>query len=234
MIEIWPAIDLIDSTSVRLTEGKYDSKESMPRTAEEAIAFYSKYEQVSRIHVIDLIGAKNQQPTEADYIEQLVNLTHLPIEVGGGIRTIETIQSYFDKGVEYIIVGTKGIQDLEWLKQVTNQFPNKIYLSVDAYVEEIKLNGWIDDAGINLFDFIKKIDDLPIGGIIYTDISKDGKLSGPNFELTGKLVQATSIPIIASGGIRNKDDIDQLNDLNVHAAIVGKAANTDAFWEGIS
>lgn len=234
MIEIWPAIDLIDSTSVRLTEGKYDSKESMARTAEEAIAFYSKFDQVSRIHVIDLIGAKKQQPTEADYIEQLVNLTHLPIEVGGGIRSIDTIQSYFDKGIEYIIVGTKGIQDLNWLKQITNQFPNKIYLSVDAYVEEIKLNGWIEDAGMNLFNFIKRIEHLPIGGIIYTDISKDGKLSGPNFELTGKLVQSTSIPIIASGGIRNKDDIDQLNQLNVHAAIVGKAANTDEFWEGIS
>nr|WP_263312782.1 1-(5-phosphoribosyl)-5-((5-phosphoribosylamino)methylideneamino)imidazole-4-carboxamide isomerase [Mammaliicoccus sp. Marseille-Q6498] len=234
MIEIWPAIDLIDSTSVRLTEGKYDSKEAMNRTAEEAIKFYSQFERVSRIHVIDLIGAKNQQPTESDYIEQLVQLTDLPIEVGGGIRTIETIQSYFDKGIQYIIVGTKGIQDLEWLTQITEQFPNKIYLSVDAYVEEIKLNGWIDDAGLNLFDFIKKIDGLPLGGIIYTDISKDGKLSGPNFELTGQLVEATSIPIVASGGIRNKEDIDKLESLNVHAAIVGKAANTDAFWEGIS
>lgn len=233
MIEIWPAIDLIDSTSVRLTEGKYDSKESMPRTAEEAIAFYSKFKQVSRIHVIDLIGAKNQQPTEADYIEQLVSLTHLPIEVGGGIRSVETIESYLNKGVEYIIVGTKGIQDLDWLKEVTNKFPNKIYLSVDAYVEKIKLNGWLDDAGIDLFDFIEKINTFPLGGIIYTDISKDGKMSGPNFALTGKLVQSTSIPVIASGGIRNKDDINQLDALNVHAAIVGKAANTDAFWEGI-
>ena len=116
---------------------------------------------------------------------------------------------------------------------MTHSFPNKIYLSVDAYVEKIKLNGWLDDAGINLFDFIEKINTFPLGGIIYTDISKDGKMSGPNFELTGKLVQSTSIPVIASGGIRNKDDIDQLDALNVHAAIVGKAANTDAFWEGI-
>ncbi|WP_323704354.1 1-(5-phosphoribosyl)-5-((5-phosphoribosylamino)methylideneamino)imidazole-4-carboxamide isomerase [Mammaliicoccus sp. Dog046] len=234
MIEIWPAIDLIDSTSVRLTEGKYDSQESMPRTAEEAISFYSQYKQVSRIHVIDLIGAKNQQPTESDYIEQLVGLTELPIEVGGGIRTTDTIQSYFDKGISYIIVGTKGIQDLTWLTEVSRQFPNKIYLSVDAYVEEIKLNGWIDDAGLNLFDFVKKIDHLPLGGIIYTDISKDGKMEGPNFELTGKLVQSTRLPVVASGGIRNTDDIEQLNQLNVHAAIVGKAANTDAFWEGLS
>lgn len=234
MIEIWPAIDLIDSTSVRLTEGKYETQEEMPRTAEEAIQYYTQFKQVSRIHVIDLIGAKNQNPTESDYIEQLVKLTDLPIEVGGGIRTTETIESYFNKGIDYIIIGTKGIQDIDWLEQITNLYPNKIYLSVDAYVEEIKLNGWIDDANINLFDFIKKISHLKLGGIIYTDISKDGKMSGPNFDVTGRLVQTTPIPIIASGGIRNKTDIDQLDCLNVHAAIVGKAANTDAFWEDIS
>ena len=234
MIEIWPAIDLIDSTNVRLTEGKYDSKESMNRTAEEAIKFYSQFKSVSRIHVIDLIGAKNQQPTESDYIEQLVHLTDLPIEVGGGIRTLETIDAYFDKGIEYIIVGTKGISDINWLSEIAHRYPGKIYLSVDAYAEEIKLNGWIDDAGINLFEFITQIDGLPLGGIIYTDISKDGKLSGPNFELTGRLVTSTNIPIIASGGIRSKQDIEQLERLNVHAAIVGKAANTDSFWEGIS
>ena len=119
------------------------------------------------------------------------------------------------------------------LSEIAHRYPGKIYLSVDAYVEEIKLNGWIDDAGINLFEFIIQIDGLPLGGIIYTDISKDGKLSGPNFEPLMSRT-STNIPIIASGGIRGKQDIEQLERLNVHAAIVGKAANTDSFWEGIS
>lgn len=233
MIEIWPAIDLIDSTSVRLTEGKYETKESMTRTAEEAITFYSKFKSVTRIHIVDLIGAKNKQPVEQNYIEKLVKLTTLPIEVGGGIRDEATIQSYLEKGIQYIIIGTKAIQDTHWLEEMVNKFPNKILISIDAYVDKIKVNGWIDDANLNLFDFVKKINHLPLAGIIYTDISKDGKLSGPNFKLTSKLVQSTNIPIIASGGIRHSEDIKRLNQLNVYAAIVGKAANNNAFWEGI-
>lgn len=234
MIEVWPAIDLIDSTSVRLTEGDYQSQEAMARTAEEAITFYSQYQCVKRIHVIDLIAAKTKTPVEADYIEQLVSLTDLPVEVGGGIRSIETIQSYLDKGVAYTIVGTKGIQDTNWLKEAANQFPGKIYLSVDAYVDEIKVNGWLESTGLNLFEFVQSIEDIPLGGLIYTDISKDGKLEGPNFELTKQLAQSTRHPVIASGGIRNALDINRLEADGIHAAIVGKAANTDAFWEGLS
>lgn len=233
MIEVWPAIDLIDSQSVRLTEGDYETKEAMARTAEEAVQFYSRYKCVKRIHVIDLIAAKTKQPVEADYIEQLVGLTDLPIEVGGGIRSTETIEDYFNKGVAYVIVGTKGIQDTAWLKTATEQFPNRIYLSVDAYVDEIKVNGWLEETGLNLFEFVKTIEHLPLGGLIYTDISKDGKLEGPNFELTKQLAQATALPVVASGGIRSSDDLKRLEADGVHAAIVGKAANTEAFWEGL-
>lgn len=233
MIEVWPAIDLIDSQSVRLTEGDYETKEAMARTAEEAVQFYSRYKCVKRIHVIDLIAAKTKQPVEADYIEQLVGLTDLPIEVGGGIRSTETIEDYFNKGVAYVIVGTKGIQDTAWLKIAAEQFPNRIYLSVDAYVDEIKVNGWLEETGLNLFEFVKTIEHLPLGGLIYTDISKDGKLEGPNFELTKQLAQATALPVVASGGIRSSDDLKCLEADGVHAAIVGKAANTEAFWEGL-
>ncbi|RIN76303.1 1-(5-phosphoribosyl)-5-((5-phosphoribosylamino)methylideneamino)imidazole-4-carboxamide isomerase [Staphylococcus simulans] len=233
MIEVWPAIDLIDSQSVRLTEGDYETKEAMARTAEEAVQFYSRYKCVKRIHVIDLIAAKTKQPVEADYIEQLVGLTDLPIEVGGGIRSTETIEDYFNKGVAYVIVGTKGIQDTDWLKTAAEQFPNRIYLSVDAYVDEIKVNGWLEETGLNLFEFVKTIEHLPLGGLIYTDISKDGKLEGPNFELTKQLAQATALPVVASGGIRSSDDLKRLEADDVHAAIVGKAANTEAFWEGL-
>ena len=233
MIEVWPAIDLIDSQSVRLTEGDYETKEAMARTAEEAVQFYSRYKCVKRIHVIDLIAAKTKQPVEADYIEQLVGLTDLPIEVGGGIRSTEIIEDYFNKGVAYVIVGTKGIQDTDWLKTAAEQFPNRIYLSVDAYVDEIKVNGWLEETGLNLFEFVKTIEHLPLGGLIYTDISKDGKLEGPNFELTKQLAQATALPVVASGGIRSSDDLKRLEADDVHAAIVGKAANTEAFWEGL-
>ena len=100
-------------------------------------------------------------------------------------------------------------------------------------MDEIKVNGWLENTGLNLFDFVKEIEDAPLGGLIYTDISKDGKLEGPNFELTKQLAQSTSLPVVASGGIRSAEDLKRLEADGVHAAIVGKAANTESFWEGL-
>ncbi|MCE5046824.1 1-(5-phosphoribosyl)-5-((5-phosphoribosylamino)methylideneamino)imidazole-4-carboxamide isomerase [Staphylococcus equorum] len=234
MIKLWPAIDLINATSVRLTEGKYDSEEKMPRSAEESIKFYNQFKCVDRIHIVDLIGAKQQSSIERNYIKELRQLTDKSMEVGGGIRSIDTIEAYFNDGIDYCIVGTKGIQDLAWLEQMANQYPNRIYISVDAYRRDVKINGWEQDAQLDLFDLVNEIERFPLGGIIYTDISKDGRLEGPNFEITGQLVAASNKQIIASGGIRNQQDLTQLESLGVYAAIVGKAAHNADFWEGLS
>ncbi|MEK4561001.1 1-(5-phosphoribosyl)-5-((5-phosphoribosylamino)methylideneamino)imidazole-4-carboxamide isomerase [Staphylococcus sp. FSL K6-3157] len=234
MIKLWPAIDLINATSVRLTEGKYDSEEKMPRSAEESIKFYNQFKCVDRIHIVDLIGAKQQLSIERNYIKELRQLTDKSMEVGGGIRSIDTIEAYFNDGIDYCIVGTKGIQDLAWLEQMANQYPNRIYISVDAYRRDVKINGWEQDAQLDLFDLVNEIERFPLGGIIYTDISKDGRLEGPNFEITGQLVAASDKQIIASGGIRNQQDLTQLESLGVYAAIVGKAAHNADFWEGLS
>ncbi|PTE44336.1 1-(5-phosphoribosyl)-5-((5-phosphoribosylamino)methylideneamino)imidazole-4-carboxamide isomerase [Staphylococcus equorum] len=234
MIKLWPAIDLINATSVRLTEGKYDSEEKMPRSAEESIKFYNQFKCVDRIHIVDLIGAKQQSSIERNYIKELRQLTDKSMEVGGGIRSIDTIEAYFNDGIDYCIVGTKGIQDLAWLEQMANQYPNRIYISVDAYRRDVKINGWEQDAQLDLFELVNAIERFPLGGIIYTDISKDGRLEGPNFEITGQLVAASDKQIIASGGIRNQQDLTQLESLGVYAAIVGKAAHNADFWEGLS
>ncbi|EJX18570.1 1-(5-phosphoribosyl)-5-[(5-phosphoribosylamino)methylideneamino] imidazole-4-carboxamide isomerase [Staphylococcus sp. OJ82] len=234
MIKLWPAIDLINATSVRLTEGKYDSEEKMPRSAEESIKFYNQFKCVDRIHIVDLIGAKQQSSIERNYIKELRQLTDKSMEVGGGIRSIDTIEAYFNDGIDYCIVGTKGIQDLAWLEQMANQYPNRIYISVDAYRRDVKINGWEQDAQLDLFDLVNEIERFPLGGIIYTDISKDGRLEGPNFEITGQLVAASDKQIIASGGIRNQQDLTQLESLGVYTAIVGKAAHNADFWEGLS
>lgn len=234
MIKLWPAIDLINATSVRLTEGKYDSEEKMPRSAEESIKFYNQFKCVDRIHIVDLIGAKQQSSIERNYIKELRQLTDKSMEVGGGIRSIDTIEAYFNDCIDYCIVGTKGIQDLAWLEQMANQYPNRIYISVDAYRRDVKINGWEQDAQLDLFDLVNEIERFPLGGIIYTDISKDGRLEGPNFEITGQLVAASDKQIIASGGIRNQQDLTQLESLGVYAAIVGKAAHNADFWEGLS
>ncbi|MBI5974417.1 1-(5-phosphoribosyl)-5-((5-phosphoribosylamino)methylideneamino)imidazole-4-carboxamide isomerase [Staphylococcus canis] len=233
MLKLWPAIDLIEGQSVRLTEGQYETSEKMPTSAEESIARYSQYDSVDRIHIVDLIGAKNQSTVESNYIESLIRRTDKPVEVGGGIRSEDALRAYFSAGVDYCIVGTKAIQEPKWLEQMSHLFPGKIYVSVDAYNRMIKVNGWIDETDLDLIEFAQTIAHYPIGGIIYTDISKDGKMSGPNFETTELLVRAVDIPVIASGGIRHQDDLKQLESIGVHAAIVGKAAHQPSFWEGL-
>lgn len=234
MIKLWPAIDLIDGESVRLTEGHYETSEKMQRTAEESLDFYSKFACVDRIHIVDLIGAKNQNATEAAYIQTLVQRTDKAVEVGGGIRTEATLRAYFAAGVDYCIFGTQAIKNIGWLQEMSTLFPGKLYVSVDAFERQIKVNGWLESTELDLIAFSKKIASFPIGGVIYTDISKDGKLAGPNFEVTKLLVDAIDLPVIASGGIRHHEDLQQLEQLGVHAAIVGKAAHQPAFWEGLS
>ncbi|EOE4894203.1 1-(5-phosphoribosyl)-5-((5-phosphoribosylamino)methylideneamino)imidazole-4-carboxamide isomerase [Staphylococcus pseudintermedius] len=234
MIKIWPAIDLIEGKSVRLTEGDYSTSEAMTRSAEDSIQFYNQFESVDRIHIIDLIGAKAQRAIEMNYIQQLIQASDKPIEVGGGIRDEATLRRYFDSGVDYCIVGTQAITNTAWLAEMSQLFPGKIYVSVDAYCTAIKINGWTEDAALDLFDYVAQIETFPLGGVIYTDISKDGKLAGPNFEITAQLAQATSLPVVASGGIRDRQDLERLEASGVTAAIVGKAANQSTFWEGLS
>lgn len=233
MIELWPAIDLINNQSVRLTEGDYDTKELMPRTPQEAIVFYNQFEQVKRIHIVDLMGALHQKPAEEAFIKELIQVSEHPIEIGGGIRSKDTIDYYLESGASYVIVGTRGLQDFDWLTKMTLLYPGKIYLGLDAKKDQVAVNGWTESVGRTIFDVAEETASLALGGIIYTDISKDGKMQGPNFELTKELVSSTPHPVTASGGIRSLDDMKQLEEAGVSATIVGKAANTDAFWEGI-
>lgn len=233
MIEIWPAIDLINSKSVRLTEGAYETQQEMARTPEEAIAFYSTFRQVTRVHIVDLMGALHQQPQEMDLIGKLIQQSSLPVEIGGGIRSEETIRSYFSKGAAYVIIGTRGLQDLSWLGDMCAKFPQSIYLGLDAKQDQVAVNGWTEPGKQTIYDVVKAVEDIALGGIIYTDISRDGKLGGPNVELTGKLAHMSRHPVTASGGIRDIKDIRELEAVGVAAAIVGKAANTQAFWEDL-
>lgn len=232
MIEIWPAIDLIDGKSVRLTEGDYDTKVEMKRTPEEAVAFYAQFPQVKRIHIVDLMGALRKGPEESETIRKLIQASTLPIEIGGGIRSEEIIRQYLDAGASYLIIGTRGLQDLTWLRAMTECYPGKLYLGLDAKGEKVSVNGWTEETGDTIYDVIERTNDMKLGGVIFTDISKDGQMAGPNFELTAELAKRSAHPVIASGGVRNWADIEKLEKLGIFAAIVGKAANTEEFWRG--
>ncbi|WP_088006256.1 HisA/HisF-related TIM barrel protein [Indiicoccus explosivorum] len=233
MIEIWPAIDIINSQNVRLTEGDYGSSTAMGRTPLEAAAFYSGFEQVGRIHTVDLIGALKKEPVEQDLFGQLIEAAGKPVQIGGGIRSEETIESYFALGASYLVIGTKGLSDPEWLTDVSRRYPGKLYLGLDARGERVALNGWQEESEKTVFDVLEELADSKIGGVIYTDISKDGRMEGPNVEMNGRLAKASKWPVTASGGVRHIEDISRLEAEGVAAAIVGKAANSPDFWRDV-
>lgn len=232
-MNIIPAVDIIDGQNVRLTQGDYDQKTAMKRTPEEAVQFYSTFEQVGRIHIVDLMGALKQNALETTIISKLKTLTDRPLQIGGGLRSIETIEIYDGIGIDYFILGTRAIMDIDWLNEVTARYPNRVFIGVDARENDIYVNGWTENSNITIDDYIEQVEGLDLAGIIYTDINKDGMNQGPNFENTKRINDLTRHTVIASGGVRNKEDLDKLESMSIENAIVGKASHSDAFWEGI-
>lgn len=232
-MNIVPAIDLIDGESVRLQQGDYDLKKRMQRTPQEALALYEQYPQVTRVHLVDLIGAKAQKTIEADFIGELKKLTHLPFEIGGGLRSLESIQAYDAMGIDYFILGTRAIVDIPWLTEIVALYPGRIYVGIDARGEDIYINGWTQASGRQIDEYVHEIEPLEIAGIIYTDIAKDGMEEGPNITRTAALQRITRHTVVASGGVRHQADLTALQAAGIQEAIVGKAANTETFWKGL-
>ncbi|MBG9977599.1 HisA/HisF-related TIM barrel protein [Ruoffia tabacinasalis] len=233
-MKIIPAIDLIDGQSVRLSQGDYDEKIIMPKTPQEAVMYYSQFPQVSRIHVVDLIGAAEQESVEAPLIGQIKKLTNIPLELGGGLRSLETIELYDDLGIDYFILGSRVILDVPWLIDVVEKYPGRIFVGIDARGEDIYVNGWKENSQRQIEEYVKEIESLNLAGIIYTDINKDGMEQGPNVNRTAQLNDSTRHLVVASGGVRGQADLKQLEAAGITEAIVGKAAQNDSFWKGLS
>lgn len=222
MINIWPSINLD-----RL------SKTTASRSPEDSLDLYQSYQAFSHVHMIDIQGIEREKPQATDKIFQLITRSKLPVVVGGGIRSIEAIEQYLKSGVDAIAIGNKGLSDLLWLKQITNRYPNKIYLVLNANVNEILQNEWKQKSRLTVSDIIHKVKDFKLKGIIYKDLSKDGKLLGPNIEMNKEIVGLTNLPIIAAGGIRNIEDIKLLEAVGVKACIVDRACETASFFEAL-
>lgn len=232
-MKIIPAIDLIDGQNVRLTKGDYETKSQMKRSPEDTLKFYSQFKQVTRIHVVDLMGALTQESKEANLIEKLKKLSPIPLEIGGGLRTTDAINRYAKMGIDYFILGTRAILDVEWLKEVVAAYPNRIFVGIDARGEDIYVNGWTENSHRKISEYLKEIEALDLAGIIYTDIEKDGMQQGPNVQRTAQIQANTRHKVVASGGVRNKKDLTHLEEAGITEAIVGKAAHHEAFWKGL-
>jgi phosphoribosylformimino-5-aminoimidazole carboxamide ribotide isomerase len=219
---IIPAIDLRDGKCVRLIQGQYDRQityEDDPvRQAEQFIVDGARW-----LHIVDLDGAKLGKPINTDTISAIAVLGKLRIEVGGGLRDEPAIKQLLDLGVERVIIGTKAVSDFEWFSQMVEKFSGKIVLGLDAHGAKIATEGWTKDTNRTLLDFAVKVAKLPIAAIIYTDISRDGMMTGPNIERTKALVDAVDVPIIASGGVTIVEDVKNLVKTGVDAAIIGRS-----------
>ncbi|MDQ0359564.1 1-(5-phosphoribosyl)-5-[(5-phosphoribosylamino)methylideneamino]imidazole-4-carboxamide isomerase [Breznakia pachnodae] len=219
---ILPAIDIIDGLPVRLYKGDYNQMESVEGTILDLAVVFEK-EGAPFLHLVDLDGAKTGKLVNHEKIIEVAKTLSIPVEVGGGIRTLEDITYYLENGVERVILGTSAMEDENLLVTALAQYGERIAVGVDFKDDYVYGRGWLQSSDLHYIDFSKYLEKLGVKTIIVTDISKDGTLEGPNLEMLNRLKDEVSIQIVASGGIKSIDDIRALNDLKLYGAITGKA-----------
>jgi phosphoribosylformimino-5-aminoimidazole carboxamide ribotide isomerase len=221
-MDVIPAIDLRAGKVVRLLQGRYDRQITYgDDPAEQAKQFHA--DGARWLHIVDLDGAKAGQPVNTEAIAAIAKLGLLQIEVGGGIRDEASIRQLLDMGVTRAIIGTKAVSDFEWFSRMAGEFKGQIVLGLDARESMVATHGWLESSELTVLEFAAQADKLPLAAIIYTDIAKDGMLSGPNIERTKSLVEAVRTPVIASGGVKEVDDIRRLAPIGVAGVIVGRS-----------
>ena len=224
-MKIFPAIDIKDKKCVRLVKGNFDNKTEYEISPVEQAKKYKDHG-FKNLHLVDLDGALTGETVNLDIIQEIIKNFDLKIEVGGGVRSFESIKKYTDAGVEKVILGSAAIKDKNFLKEACQKFPNQIALGLDAKDGYLSVSGWKENSNKLTLDFLKEINDFGASRLIYTDINQDGMKQGPNFEETSKVADTSNCPVIISGGVSSIDDIKkakELNNKNIEGIIVGKA-----------
>ena len=224
-MKIFPAIDIKDKKCVRLIKGDFDNKTEYSISPIDQAGKYKDHG-FKNLHIVDLDGALTGNTINLDIIEEIVGKYNLQIEVGGGVRSLESIKKYVNVGVEKVILGSAAIKNKEFLKEACATFKNKIALGLDAKKGNLFASGWKEDLNIKTLDFLEDVKDYGSSRLIYTDIDRDGTKESPNFEETLKVSNLSSCPVIISGGVSSLDDIKKakkLSNKNIEGIIVGKA-----------
>lgn len=222
---IYPAIDVKDGRCVRLVQGKFND---VTVYSDDPVEMAFKWEKLGAeyLHVVDLDGARTGEPQNTAIISDIAVNLGIPVQLGGGIRSIEMIEILLCKGIQRVILGTSAVQDPELVKRAVKTFENNVVIGIDAKNGFVAIEGWAKTSNFTATGFAKKMEDLGAKTIIYTDISTDGMLTGPNLKAMEEMVKAVNIDIIASGGVSNVEDIKNLKDVGVSGAIIGKALYT--------
>ena len=221
-MKIFPAIDMIGGSAVRLLQGDYDKKtvysDSPADVAEKFAEAGAGY-----LHLVDLDGAREGSPANFETVREICRRVDMYVEIGGGIRDEERIVSYLEAGVDRVILGTIAVKDRAFLEAMTKRYGDKIAVGVDARDGLVAVSGWEETTAVDAFAFCQYLAGIGVQQVIYTDISRDGMLVGPNFDMMAKLQSLPGIHLVASGGVSSADDLRKLSDMGVYAAITGKA-----------
>ncbi|MDA8755881.1 1-(5-phosphoribosyl)-5-[(5-phosphoribosylamino)methylideneamino]imidazole-4-carboxamide isomerase [Candidatus Pseudothioglobus singularis] len=227
---IIPAIDLKDGQCVRLRKGIMEDTTVFSNNPTEMASKWVS-EGARRLHLVDLNGAFEGKPINADCVNEITkSFPDLPVQIGGGIRDLQTANAYIEAGISYLIIGTMAVTNPDFVEKLCDEFPNKIIVGLDANNGLVATDGWAKQTDIDVVELSKKYEQYGVNSIVYTDIARDGMMQGVNVEATANLAKKTSIPIIASGGITNLDDIAALLK-NAHYGIMG-AITGRAIYEG--
>ena len=223
---IIPAIDLKDGKCVRLRQGRMDDSTVF---SDDPVQMAERWVQAGarRLHLVDLNGAFAGEPVNGEIVQAIARrFPDLPIQIGGGIRSAETIQAYLDAGVKWVIIGTKAVKEPEFVTQMCQQFPGHIIVGLDARDGKVATDGWAEVSSVDAVDLACRFAHDGVSAIVYTDIARDGMMQGVNLEATVRLAQTSRLPVIASGGVTDLDDIKRLTavaDQGILGAITGRA-----------
>jgi phosphoribosylformimino-5-aminoimidazole carboxamide ribotide isomerase len=227
-MELWPAIDLRGGNCVRLLQGDY-ARETV--FGHDPVAMVGRFLAggARRLHIVDLDGAKAGQAVQAELVRRMAAAAGIPCQVGGGIRTDEAAAAYLQAGLSRVILGSVAVEDPDLLERLALAHPGRIVLGLDARDGRVAVRGWVDTSPLRAVDVARRHAGLPLAAIVYTDIATDGTLAGPNLAALAEMLEVSTAPLIASGGIATLDDIRRVAALGCAGCIVGRALYDEAF-----
>ena len=224
-MKIFPAIDIKDKKCVRLIKGNFENKTEYEISPLDQAGKYRDHG-FKNLHIVDLDGALTGNTVNLEVIQEIVGKYDLKIEVGGGVRTLDSIQKYVDSGVEKVILGSAAIKKKEFLQEACIKFKNIIALGLDAKNGNLSVAGWKENLNTKTLDFLKEVNNFGVSRLIYTDINRDGTKASPNFKETIKIAETSKCPVVISGGVSSINDIKKAKELknkNIEGIIIGKA-----------
>jgi phosphoribosylformimino-5-aminoimidazole carboxamide ribotide isomerase len=227
--ELIPAIDLLEGQAVRLSQGRYDEATIYDSDPAKVAARFAMAG-IRRLHVVDLEGAKQGRPVQGIAIKRILDVVgSVPVQLGGGLRTLEGVDTALGWGLDRVILGTAALRDPDLVKKAAGKYPGRVVVGIDAREGRVAVEGWLEASETTAIDLARRFEDAGVAAIVYTDIARDGMLTGPNIDATAALAASIGIPVIVSGGVATNEDVIEaarFRDKGICGVIVGRAIYT--------